>query len=58
AALLKARSEIGADRFDSELRSYIKANAHRVATPADFARAFSGDQAVLGLLQTAGAFAN
>ncbi|MDT7775915.1 MAG: hypothetical protein QOC67_4839 [Pseudonocardiales bacterium] len=58
AALLKARSEIGADRFDSELRSYIKANAHRVATPDDFARAFSGDQAVLGLLRTAGAFAN
>ena len=53
--LLAARKEVGADQFDVALRSYLVANAHRVATPADFARAFNGLPQVLDRLRTAGA---
>jgi hypothetical protein len=42
AVLLQARRQVGAGRFDTALRSYIGANAHRVATPAEFAHAFAG----------------
>jgi peptidase M1-like protein len=55
ATLLKARTEVGADAFDADLRSYVKANAHRVATPDDFARAFANQPPVLTALRAAGA---
>ncbi len=58
AVFLQARRQIGADRFDTALRSYIAANAHRVATPADFARAFADQPQVLDLLRQAGALPN
>lgn len=56
--LLQARRQIGADRFDTALRSYITANAHQVATPADFAHAFAKAPQVLDLLGKAGALSN
>jgi hypothetical protein len=55
AVLLEARRRVGADRFDPALRDYIVANAHRVATPNDFARAFADQPQVLDLLRQAGA---
>jgi hypothetical protein len=58
AVLLQARRQAGADRFDTALRSYIAANAHQVATPADFARAFAQVPPVLDLLAKAGALPN
>ncbi|HZD13646.1 MAG TPA: M1 family aminopeptidase [Pseudonocardiaceae bacterium] len=58
AVLLEARKRVGADRFDAALRSYIQANAHRVARPADFARAFADQPQVLDLLKHAGALPN
>lgn len=57
ALLLQARRQVGADHFDAALRSYIAANAHQVATPADFAHAFT-DAQVLDLLGKAGALPN
>ena len=58
AVLLQARRQVGADRFDIALRSYIAANAHQVATPADFAHAFADVPQVLDLLGMAGALPN
>jgi hypothetical protein len=58
AVLLQARRQIGAERFDAALRSYIVANAHRIATPADFAHAFADQPLVLDLLVRAGALSN
>jgi hypothetical protein len=58
AVLLQARRQVGADRFDTALRSYIGANAHRVASPADFAHAFAEAPQVLDLLGKAGALSN
>lgn len=58
AVLRHARDQIGAEEFDSTLRSYIAANAHRVAVPADFAQAFAGQPRLLELLARAGALAN
>lgn len=58
AVLRHARDQVGAEEFDAALRSYIAANAHRVATPADFARAFAGQPRVLELLGQAGALAD
>ncbi|MGH3786011.1 MAG: M1 family aminopeptidase [Pseudonocardiaceae bacterium] len=58
AVLLEARRQVGADRFDTVLRSYIAANAHQVATPADFAHAFAAQPKVLDLLGQAGALPN
>lgn len=58
AVLLQARRQVGADRFDIALRSYIAANAHQVATPADFADAFAEVPQVLDLLTEAGALPN
>ncbi len=55
AVLLQARDQVGADRFDTALRAYIAANAHRVATPADVTRAFAETPQVLELLSRAGA---
>jgi hypothetical protein len=55
AVFLQARKDAGAAAFDLALRNYIAANAHRVATPADFAHAFAALPQVLTLLDTAGA---
>jgi hypothetical protein len=54
--LLEARSQVGAAKFDAALRGYILDEAHRVATPSDFARAFEGLPSVVQALRTAGAF--
>jgi Peptidase family M1 domain len=56
AALLAGRRAVGADRFDAAMRGYLRADAHRVATPADVETAFRDDPAVLDLLSKAGAF--
>jgi Peptidase family M1 domain len=53
--LLRARDQVGADRFDAALRSYVQTNAHRVARPTDFAQAFAGYPDVLLSLREAGA---
>jgi peptidase M1-like protein len=55
SVLLQARDQIGTDKFDAALRGYVRANAHRVATPADFARAFADHPEVLDALRRAGA---
>jgi hypothetical protein len=55
AVLLAARERAGADRFDDALRTYLAANAHRVATPEDVARAFADLPAVTDALARAGA---
>jgi Peptidase family M1 domain len=58
AVLLAARQQVGRSRFDRALRSYITTNAHRVATPYDFAHAFRGLPQVITALQNAGAIPN
>jgi hypothetical protein len=58
SVLLEARDQIGPDQFDAALRGYVRVNAHRVATPADFADAFADHQEVVDALQRAGALAN
>lgn len=55
AALLRARRQVGAEGFDAALRAYVKANAHRVATPADFAHAFASMPQVAEILNRTGA---
>lgn len=55
AVLLEARRRVGDQAFDADLRKYIVANAHRVATPGSFARAFGDQPLVLDLLRNAGA---
>lgn len=49
--LIRARDAGGHDAFDSALREYIEANAGRVATPQDFAAAFSGVPGVVDTLK-------
>jgi peptidase M1-like protein len=58
SVLLRARDQVGPDPFDAALRGYIGTNAHRVATPADFARAFADHPEVLDALRQAGALAD
>lgn len=53
--LLEARAAVGPAEFDDALRSYVAVNAHRIATPADFERAFAGLPEVLDRLGAAGA---
>lgn len=55
AVLLEARRRAGPDRFDPALRAYIAANAHRIATPTDFARAMAELPQATGLLTRYGA---
>ncbi|MET7996739.1 M1 family aminopeptidase [Amycolatopsis sp. NPDC005232] len=55
AVLLEARRRAGDQAFDADLRKYIVANAHRVATPVSFAQAFGDQPPVLDLLRNAGA---
>jgi hypothetical protein len=56
AVLLAARDQVGSSRFDAALRSYLAANAHRVATPAALANAFRDLPPVIDLLRRHGAF--
>ncbi|GAA5142133.1 M1 family aminopeptidase [Pseudonocardia adelaidensis] len=55
AVLLEARRRVGDQAFDADLRKYILANAHHVATPVSFAQAFGDQPPVLDLLRDAGA---
>jgi hypothetical protein len=55
AALLTAREQAGAAAFDAALRCYVDAQAWRIATPADLARALADLPAALAVLQRAGA---
>ncbi|MFD1507651.1 M1 family metallopeptidase [Georgenia yuyongxinii] len=54
-ALIEARRAVGADAFDDALRSYIRANAHSVATPEDVVEAFADLPEVIEVLKDAGA---
>ena len=55
AVLLEGRRRSGDEAFDSALRAYIAANAHRVAGPADVAAAFGHLPEVMTLLRRSGA---
>jgi hypothetical protein len=55
AALLRARAQVGAAAFDRAIRCYVAATAHRVARPADLARALAGLPAALTTLRRVGA---
>jgi hypothetical protein len=55
AALLEARSTVGADAFDAALRCYVDANAWTIATPADVAVALADLPEAVAILGEAGA---
>lgn len=55
AALLTARQRAGPAAFDRALGCYVRANAWKITTPADLARALSGLPAALAVLRSAGA---
>lgn len=55
AVLLEARERVGAERFDAAMLSYIEANAHQVAGPAEVEAAFREVPEVLELLREYGA---
>lgn len=54
AVLTELHRQIG-PAFDADLRDYLADNAHRVATPADLAKAFADQPLVLTRLREAGA---
>jgi hypothetical protein len=54
-ALRAARSAVGATAFDRAIRCYVRATAHRVAQPADLARALAGLPTALSVLRRYGA---
>jgi hypothetical protein len=58
AALLEARRRSGAEAFDAALRDYVRDNAHRIAVPADLARALAELPGATEVLQDAGALAS
>jgi len=55
AAVLAARTAAGPGAFDAAIRCYLRAQAWRVAAPADLARALANLPAALAVLQHAGA---
>ncbi|MET9023219.1 M1 family aminopeptidase [Actinopolymorpha sp. NPDC004070] len=55
AMLHRARQAAGPATFDRLLRGYVSANAHRIATPRDFARAFASRPKVIAILREYGA---
>lgn len=55
AALLTARTQAGGAPFDAALRCYVAANAWKVASPDDLARALAGLPRALTELRRAGA---
>jgi hypothetical protein len=54
-ALRAARTAAGATAFDRAIRCYVHATAHRVARPADLARALTGLPTALSTLRRYGA---
>ena len=54
-ALLQARQEAGPAAFDAAIGAYLRANAHRIATPADLATALEPVPQARRVLQEAGA---
>jgi phage terminase large subunit-like protein len=56
AALLRARSAVGASAFDRAIRCYVVHEAHRVATPGDVRRALRRLPRARAILHAAGAF--
>ena len=54
-ALIDARRQAGAARFDAALRGYLVTNAHQIATPGDVEAAFADLPEVLAVLHQAGA---
>ena len=52
--LIEARDAAGHDDFDAALQSYIRTNAHRVATPEDFAASFADAKGVNDALRRRG----
>jgi hypothetical protein len=55
AALLRARRTAGAAAWDRAIRCYVAGAAHRIATPADLARALAGLPAAAAVLRRVGA---
>lgn len=55
AALLRARSRVGADRFDKAMRCYVNARGHAIAAPEDVRVAFAALPAVIDELRRVGA---
>ncbi|MGW0229580.1 M1 family aminopeptidase [Actinopolymorpha singaporensis] len=55
AMLHRARKAAGPATFDRLLRGYLNANAHRIATPRDFARAFASRPKAIAILREYGA---
>ncbi len=55
AMLAEARRAIGEETFDGMLRSYVAANAHRIATPEDFAAAFADAPEAVAIFRRYGA---
>lgn len=55
AAVLAARTAAGTARFDAAIKCYLRAQAWRVAAPADLGRSLTGLPAALTVLRGAGA---
>lgn len=55
AALWAARDAAGAERFDTAVGCYLRANAWRIAQPSDLATALAGLPRALAVLRHAGA---
>ncbi len=55
-ALMRAREEVGEERFDSLLRSYLNAKAYGFAVPGDLEKVLESDPAALRILREAGAW--
>lgn len=55
AMLAEARTSIGADTFDAMLREYVATQAHRIATPEDFAAAFADAPEAVAVFRRYGA---
>ena len=54
-ALIRARNAVGASRFDSTLRCYVRRYANQIATPGDLAESFRLLPQVLAELRRVGA---
>lgn len=55
STLLAVRDRVGAEAFDEAVRGYVRANAHRVATPTDLAAALQAFPEAVEILNRAGA---
>ncbi|MDQ3164657.1 MAG: hypothetical protein M3Q17_00595 [Actinomycetota bacterium] len=55
AMLAEARTAVGSETFDRLLREYVAEQAHRIATPTDFATAFADAPEALEILREYGA---